>query len=137
MEPRCGEALCKMFPPDENVDLSSIARKARKSARSEGGHQEITERRERGSFRGRHDFIRLETLGKLCSLLIGLCARYLKVIQNNVYLKVIQNIVSVVSMWRTNDRRSLILFEDFSGIEAPVNYSGTKCVDYFVAWLCA
>ncbi|XP_022319940.2 YTH domain-containing protein 1-like isoform X1 [Crassostrea virginica] len=58
VEPRCGEALCKMFPPDENVDLSSIARKARKSARSEGGHQEITERRERGSFRGRHDFIR-------------------------------------------------------------------------------
>lgn len=59
VEPRCGEALCKMFPPDENVDLSSIARKARKSARTGGGHhQEITERRDRGSFRGRHDFIR-------------------------------------------------------------------------------
>ncbi|XP_048758647.2 YTH domain-containing protein 1-like isoform X2 [Ostrea edulis] len=58
VEPRCGEALCKMFPPDENVDLSSIARKARKSARSGGGHPEITERRIRGGYRGRHDFIR-------------------------------------------------------------------------------
>lgn len=126
VEPRCGEALCKMFPPDENVDLSSIARKARKSARTGGGHhQEITERRDRGSFRGRHDFIRLETFGKLCSNLVGLCIRYLNVMQTNLL---------VVSMWRTTDR-SLILFEDFSGVEPPVNNSGTKCVDYFVAWL--
>ncbi|XP_061175398.1 YTH domain-containing protein 1-like [Saccostrea echinata] len=58
VEPRCGEALCKMFPPDENVDLSSIARKARKSSRSGGGPQAITERRNRGGYRGRPEFIR-------------------------------------------------------------------------------
>lgn len=30
IEPRCGEMLCKLFPADDNVDLSSIVRKARK-----------------------------------------------------------------------------------------------------------
>lgn len=96
MEPRCGEALCKMFPPDENVDLSSIARKARKSARSGGGHPEITERRIRGGYRGRHDFIRLETFGKLCSNIVGQFHRYKK-----LTCKI--KLLSAVSMWRTND----------------------------------
>lgn len=31
IEPRCGEALCKMFPPDNKLDISSIVRKARRS----------------------------------------------------------------------------------------------------------
>ena len=39
IEPRCGEMLCKLFPADDNVDVSSIARKARKrhSARRNSG----------------------------------------------------------------------------------------------------
>lgn len=31
IEPTVGEALCKLFPSDDNVDLGSIVRKARKS----------------------------------------------------------------------------------------------------------
>ena len=31
IDPRCGEALCKLFPIDENLDINSIVRKARKA----------------------------------------------------------------------------------------------------------
>ncbi|KAL8582157.1 hypothetical protein ACOMHN_004076 [Nucella lapillus] len=31
IDPRCGEALCKLFPIDENLDLSTVVRKARKA----------------------------------------------------------------------------------------------------------
>ncbi|KAH9504908.1 YTH domain-containing protein 1 [Bulinus truncatus] len=31
IEPRCGESLCKLFPADENLDITEIVRKARKS----------------------------------------------------------------------------------------------------------
>ncbi|KAJ8306295.1 hypothetical protein KUTeg_016840 [Tegillarca granosa] len=47
IEPRCGETLCKMFPSDDNVDLTSIVRKARKASR---GLKVIEDRRD--SFRG-------------------------------------------------------------------------------------
>jgi len=30
IEPRCGEALCRLFPPDENIDLRAIVSKAKK-----------------------------------------------------------------------------------------------------------
>ncbi|CAL1531402.1 unnamed protein product [Lymnaea stagnalis] len=31
IEPRCGESLCKLFPADENLDISETVRKARKA----------------------------------------------------------------------------------------------------------
>lgn len=38
MEPTVGEALCRLFPPDENIDLRRIAQIARQSLRrKEGG----------------------------------------------------------------------------------------------------
>ena len=33
MEPRVGEALCRLFPPDENIDIRAIAQKAKHSCR--------------------------------------------------------------------------------------------------------
>ena len=33
MEPYCGEAICRLFPPDENVDLTAVARKAKRALR--------------------------------------------------------------------------------------------------------
>ncbi|ELT88031.1 hypothetical protein CAPTEDRAFT_225537 [Capitella teleta] len=33
VEPQCGEALCRLFPPDTNVDLRTIALKAKKAHR--------------------------------------------------------------------------------------------------------
>ena len=33
MEPRCGETLCRLFPPDDNVDLRAIALKAKRARR--------------------------------------------------------------------------------------------------------
>ena len=33
IEPRCGEALCRLFPPDDNIDLKAIALKAKRSRR--------------------------------------------------------------------------------------------------------
>lgn len=58
IEPRCGEALAKLFPPDDNVDLSSIVRKARKTH-----HTARSSERRPEPFRGppRGDFSRLET----------------------------------------------------------------------------
>ena len=34
IEAMCGEALCRLFPPDENIDLRAIALKARRARRS-------------------------------------------------------------------------------------------------------
>ena len=33
MEPHCGEALCRLFPPDDNIDLRTIAMKAKRAHR--------------------------------------------------------------------------------------------------------
>ncbi len=33
VEPRCGEALCRLFVPDDNVDLRAIAMKAKRARR--------------------------------------------------------------------------------------------------------
>lgn len=52
IEPRCGEALCKLFPSDDNVDLNEIVREARRSKRPEYRFSS----RGRESFRGRGDF---------------------------------------------------------------------------------
>ena len=43
MEPTVGEALCRLFPPDENIDLRRIAQIARQSLRrKEGGGKSST-----------------------------------------------------------------------------------------------
>jgi len=34
IEPRCAEALCRLFEPDENIELRSIALKAKRARRS-------------------------------------------------------------------------------------------------------
>ena len=34
IEPRCGEALCRLFTPDDNVDLRAIALKAKRARRA-------------------------------------------------------------------------------------------------------
>ena len=52
IEPRCGEALCKLFPSDDNVDLNEIVREARRSKRPDMRFSN----RGRESFRGRGDF---------------------------------------------------------------------------------
>ena len=52
IEPRCGEALCKLFPSDDNVDLNEIVREARRSKRPDFRFSS----RGRESFRGRGDF---------------------------------------------------------------------------------
>lgn len=31
IEPRCGESLCKLFPTDENLDISELVHKAKKA----------------------------------------------------------------------------------------------------------
>ena len=33
MEPRVGEALCRLFPPDENIDIRAIALKAKRACK--------------------------------------------------------------------------------------------------------
>ena len=33
VEPRCGEALCRLFPADDNIDITPIARKAKRALR--------------------------------------------------------------------------------------------------------
>ena len=42
MEPRVGEALCRLFPPDENIDIRAIAQKAKHSCREKlkDGHND-------------------------------------------------------------------------------------------------
>lgn len=57
--PSVGETLCKLFPPDDNVDLSPIVRKARRAAhRSSHGRDRRMERPWHGP--SRHgDFPRL------------------------------------------------------------------------------
>lgn len=58
IEPRCGEALCKLFPTDDNVDLNDIVREAKRTSARRGDFNSRTNRG-RDSFRGRGDF-RLE-----------------------------------------------------------------------------
>ena len=67
IEPRCGEALCKLFPSDDNVDLNEIVREARRSKRPDF---RFSTNRGRDSFRGRGDF----RLGLLFEL-FNLCGR--------------------------------------------------------------
>ena len=55
IEPRCGEALCKLFPMDDNIDLNDIVREARRSS-SRRGDFNSRSNRGRDSFRGRGDF---------------------------------------------------------------------------------
>ncbi|WAR22699.1 YTDC1-like protein [Mya arenaria] len=55
IEPRCGEALCKLFPSDDNVDLNDIVREARKTNARRGDFN-FRSNRGRDSFRGRGDF---------------------------------------------------------------------------------
>ncbi|XP_052246660.1 YTH domain-containing protein 1-like isoform X2 [Dreissena polymorpha] len=57
IEPRCGEALCKLFPSDENVDLNDIVREAKKTSAGRGDFN-FRSNRGRDSFRGRGDFRR-------------------------------------------------------------------------------
>ncbi|KAL3869121.1 hypothetical protein ACJMK2_041842 [Sinanodonta woodiana] len=57
IEPRVGEALCRLFPPDNNVDLTDIVDRARKSRRGSGDRD-----RRRDSFRGWPDLNRFELL---------------------------------------------------------------------------
>ncbi|XP_052775274.1 YTH domain-containing protein 1-like isoform X2 [Mya arenaria] len=57
IEPRCGEALCKLFPSDDNVDLNDIVREARKTNARRGDFN-FRSNRGRDSFRGRGDFRR-------------------------------------------------------------------------------
>ncbi|KAK3583246.1 hypothetical protein CHS0354_015427 [Potamilus streckersoni] len=53
IEPRVGEALCRLFPPDNNVDLTDIVDRARKSRRGSGARD-----RRRDSFQGWPDLNR-------------------------------------------------------------------------------
>lgn len=60
IDPRCGEALCKLFPIDENLDLNSIVRKARK-AHARNAERAMREQRpdsrpDRARFQRRPDF---------------------------------------------------------------------------------
>lgn len=60
IDPRCGEALCKLFPIDENLDLNSIVRKARK-AHARNAERTLREQRpdsrpDRARFQRRPDF---------------------------------------------------------------------------------
>ncbi|KAL4236855.1 YTH domain-containing protein 1 [Mactra antiquata] len=55
IEPRCGEALCKLFPTDDNVDLNDIVREAKRSSARRGDFNSRSNRG-RDSFRGRGDF---------------------------------------------------------------------------------
>ncbi|XP_076463186.1 YTH domain-containing protein 1-like isoform X2 [Babylonia areolata] len=59
IDPRCGEALCKLFPIDESVDINAIVRKARK-AHARNAERALAKQRpggaERGSFMRRPDF---------------------------------------------------------------------------------
>ncbi|XP_045160639.2 YTH domain-containing protein 1-like isoform X6 [Mercenaria mercenaria] len=57
IEPRCGEALCKLFPTDDNVDLNDIVREAKRSSARRGDFNSRSNRG-RDSFRGRGDFRR-------------------------------------------------------------------------------
>ncbi|XP_060582597.1 YTH domain-containing protein 1-like isoform X2 [Ruditapes philippinarum] len=57
IEPRCGEALCKLFPTDDNVDLNDIVREAKRTSARRGDFNSRTNRG-RDSFRGRGDFRR-------------------------------------------------------------------------------
>ena len=41
VEPNCGEALCRLFPPDDNIDIRSIALKAKKNYRKMEGHHRV------------------------------------------------------------------------------------------------
>ena len=66
IEPRCGEALCKLFPSDDNVDLNEIVREARRSKRPEFSRFNSNRGREL-PFRGRGDF-RLGSLFELYKL---------------------------------------------------------------------
>ncbi|XP_069128600.1 claspin-like [Argopecten irradians] len=50
IEARCGETVCKMFPSDNNVDLSAIVRKAKKSRH--GSRSRVIDHRRREPFRG-------------------------------------------------------------------------------------
>ncbi|XP_021370726.1 YTH domain-containing protein 1-like isoform X2 [Mizuhopecten yessoensis] len=50
IEARCGETVCKMFPSDNNVDLSAIVRKAKKSRH--GSRTRVIDQRRREPFRG-------------------------------------------------------------------------------------
>ena len=51
VEPRCGETLCRLFPPDDNVDLRAIAlkaKRARREAHAERGGAQVFSPRDRG-----------------------------------------------------------------------------------------
>ena len=56
IEPRCGEALCKLFPMDDNIDLNDSVREARKSSARRGDFNPRSNRGRDSSFRGRGDF---------------------------------------------------------------------------------
>lgn len=61
IDPRCGEALCKLFPVDENLDLSTVVRKARKAHAYNAQRTESRQPRpsglgDRGRFMRRPDF---------------------------------------------------------------------------------
>jgi len=74
IEPRCGEALCKLFPSDDNVDLNDIVREAKRSNARRGDFN-FRSNRGRDSFRGRGDF-RLELF--ICGLIQVLCEKVLR-----------------------------------------------------------
>ncbi len=67
IEPRCGEALCRLFPPDENIDLKAIAIKARRARHSAAAAATDDRRR----FPGPSRFERQPRLGLLLFGLIS------------------------------------------------------------------
>ena len=77
IEPRCGEALCKLFPSDDNVDLNEIVREARRSKRPD--FRFSNRGRDTGSFRGRGDF----RLGLF--ELFNLCGRGVTIVLHHIW----------------------------------------------------
>ena len=71
IDPRCGEALCKLFPVDENLDISPVVRKARKAHARNA--ERSTARPARSSIPDRGRFMRRPDFGPRLAPLTTAC----------------------------------------------------------------